>query len=82
MTGFIDGINYRIGWCISGGLGTGLDGYSYIITLGIDFSYTYVESFNGVKLGRLLTRFQYYINGGVEPVTRLFMENNRISCLA
>ena len=36
MTGFQYSINYGIGWCVSGGLGTSFDRDSDGITLGID----------------------------------------------
>ena len=49
MTGVQDGINYGIGWCVAGGLGTGFDGDAYGITIGIDelieigFTYRYLR---------------------------------------
>ena len=66
-----DGINSSIGWFTAGWLGTGFDGYSYGIILGIDegielsFSDRYSEGCNDFKIEVLVAGFQYDINYGI-----------------
>ena len=36
VIGVQDGLNYGVLWCVVGGLGTGFERYSYVITLGLD----------------------------------------------
>ena len=59
MTGVQYGINYGIGWCVSGGLCTGFDEDSDVITLGI---------YDVIELGLSYWDFYGCIYGNIESL--------------
>ena len=61
MTGVKDGINAGVGRFVAGGLGTGFDGDSNVITLGLGN----FQGCNDEKLEGLVTGFQDGINAGI-----------------